>query len=96
MPYRTTDTLGYHVEKIAKRAGVGRCHPHKLRHSFAVNYLQADGTAYGLQQLLGHASPLMTQFYTRSASEDLARREQGRVDLAARLFGALAGDSVPA
>jgi prepilin-type processing-associated H-X9-DG protein len=87
MPYRTNDNLGYHVGELAKRAGVGHCTTHMLRHSFAVNYLQADGSAFGLQQLLGHSNPTMTAYYVRDASEELARREQKRVDLGGRLFG---------
>ena len=87
MPYRSTESLGYHVDLLAKRAGVAHCHPHLLRHSFAVAFLQSDGSAFALQQLLGHSSPQMTQYYVRDASEELARKEQNRVGLADKLFG---------
>lgn len=87
MRFRTNDTLHYHVGELAKRAGIAYCTTHMLRHSFAVNYLQHDGSAFGLQQLLGHSNPTMTQYYVRDASEELARKEQQRVDLAGRLFG---------
>jgi site-specific recombinase XerC len=93
MPFRSTENLGYHVAQMAKRAGIAHCHPHMLRHSFAVNYLQSDGSAFGLQQLLGHSNPAMTGYYVRDAAEELARDEQARVGLSDRLFGDQNGGS---
>ena len=87
-PYRWTTTLGDHVHRIAKRAGVGRCTTHQLRHSFAVAYLQLGGSAMGLQQLLGHTNGAMTLYYVRDVAHSLALTEQGRVGLADQLFGA--------
>ncbi len=88
MPYRTTDNLGYHVDQLAKRAGVPRCHPHLLRHSFAVAWLRRTDDAFTLQTLLGHSSPQMVGYYVRDVREEAGIRKQAAVDLAGGLFGA--------
>jgi integrase len=83
----SNEGLRYHVRGIAKRAGIPHCTTHMLRHSFALSYLSAGGSAFALQDLLGHASDLMTRYYVRDQAASISVEEQRRVGLGDRLFG---------
>jgi site-specific recombinase XerD len=51
---------------------------HTLRHTFAVNYLRAEGNLYYLQRILWHSSITTTERYLRSLGiEDLQRVQDG-------------------
>lgn len=63
--------IGNIIERIAKRAGVFNCHPHRFRHTFAIFYLRNGGDIFTLQELLGHASLDMVRLYLRLSSTDL-------------------------
>lgn len=84
---RSGEGVRYHVRAIARRAGVGHCTVHMLRHSFSVAFLELGGDAFSLQAILGHANPAMTAFYVRSVRERVAVRRQREVGLPGRLFG---------
>ena len=45
--------------------------PHSLRHTTAVAILEAGGSIFDVQTVLGHASPEASQIYTKSAEEDM-------------------------
>ena len=78
----TRTKLSEMVRGIGKRAGVAGVHPHRFRHTFAIQYLRNGGNAYTLQAMLGHSSLEMVKHYLRLAQLDLdtAHRRASPVD----------------
>jgi len=74
------------LRDCGKRAGVNGVHPHRLRHTFALLYLQRGGDAFTLQRALGHSSLEMTKRYCAVADADL--REAHRRASPGDLFAA--------
>lgn len=68
----TRDVLSRLIKRIGQRAGVKKAHPHRFRHTFAVNYIRNGGDAITLQRILGHESLEMVKRYVNIASEDCA------------------------
>lgn len=65
------------LSEMGKRAGIrGRCSPHTLRHTFAVEFLRNGGNTFALQQLLGHTDLKMTQRYVALAQADLENQHR--------------------
>ena len=62
------------MRKKMDEAGIPRANSsaHRLRHTFAVNFLRGGGGAFHLQRLLGHSTLTMTKRYVMLADEDLA------------------------
>lgn len=78
----TRGGLGQIIARIAEAAHVEDCHPHLLRHTYAVMFLRAGGQQVALKESLGHTSMEMTARYVRFAAADRAA--------AARLFSPVA------
>jgi len=69
------------IKKYAKQAGIPdwkRITPHKLRHSFAVHWVQSGGDLERLRRILGHESLNTTQIYLQFRFEDV-RDEYDRI-----------------
>jgi len=69
----------YKVRMAAKKAALGKVHPHTLRDSLAVNWALSGGNLNLLQRQLGHGSFATTvDRYLTFSSEDV-RKEYNRV-----------------
>ena len=58
------------LKGLGEKAGVKNCHPHRLRHTFAVEYLRNDGDIFTLQMILGHSSLDMVRKYLQLVKAD--------------------------
>ena len=69
----TRRNLGHLLNHLAERAGVEHCHPHRFRHTMAINFLRNGGRELELQKVLGHESLEMVRRYARLAETDLEK-----------------------
>jgi integrase/recombinase XerD len=67
---RLEETL--HV--LGDHAGIEDVHPHRFRHTFAVNQLIAGTSSFVLMQLMGHTTLEATKTYTRALTQLQSRR----------------------
>lgn len=59
------------LKRLGARTGL-HVHPHKFRHSFAVQALRNGAREFDIQASLGHTTLLMTRHYARQSGIDLA------------------------
>ncbi len=69
-PY-TRNSLADLVRAIGNRAGLKGAHPHRFRHTFAINYLKNGGDPFTLQDILGHTTMEMVKVYLHIAQVDI-------------------------
>lgn len=70
---------GSFARTVRRKSGIAGFHPHRCRHTFAMEWLAAGGSLPVLQELLGHQELSTTMRYAR-VSDDLVRREAARVE----------------
>ncbi len=64
------------VERVAQAAGIEGAHPHKFRHTFAIESLRGGMDSLIVQQALGHESLEMTRRYAAVANQDVERAHE--------------------
>jgi len=74
------------VRRLGKKANLSGIHIHRLRHTFAINYLRNGGDIFSLKYLLGHSSLTMVQNYLASLDAEDAAKCHSRVSPVDRLF----------
>jgi integrase len=62
------------IKKIGPKSGIGRLHPHLLRHTYLSRLYNVEHDLRFVQDQAGHASPTTTAIYAKTNST--ARRRQ--------------------
>ena len=70
------------VRRMGKKASVANVHPHRFRHTFAIQFLRNGGNIFELQHILGHEDLSMVKNYVQLAQLDieLASRKASPAD----------------
>jgi len=76
LPPRNERTISRHttaniVSRAARRAGLGKIHPHMLRHSFASHLMEGGADLIAIRDLLGHSSLSTTSIYLHTTGKHL-------------------------
>ena len=67
---------GSFAKVVRRKTGLARFGPHRMRHTFACQWLERGGNLAVLQQILGHASIVTTQRYAKLSDEAVMREAQ--------------------
>jgi len=59
------ETASFLRSYVARKSKVKGFHVHRLRHTFAVSWLERGGTKETLQEVLGHSTIRLTERYGR-------------------------------
>lgn len=63
-------------QRIGQTAGVTNVHPHRFRHTFAIQFLRNGGNIYELQRILGHEDLETVKIYLHLSEVDVQRAQR--------------------
>jgi integrase/recombinase XerD len=70
------NNLRHTLKQIGDNAGVEGVHPHRFRHTFAVEFLRNGGNVFDLKRILGHEKLEIVEIWLELASIDNQRAQQ--------------------
>lgn len=70
------NNLRHLLSQIGVNAGVEDVHPHRFRHTFAIQFLRNGGNIFELQRILGHESLDTVKIYLALAEVDIERAQR--------------------
>jgi integrase/recombinase XerD len=66
------NSIRHVLQEIGTLAKVTHVHPHRFRHTFAIEFLRNGGDIFSLQRILGHSTLDMVNTYLQLAQSDVA------------------------
>lgn len=70
------NNLRHMLNRLGTAANVDNVHPHRFRHTFAINFLRNGGNVFALQRILGHERLDTVRVYVKLAQTDLAEAQK--------------------
>lgn len=70
----TVQNFEQNLNKVGKRAGVEDVYPHRLRRTFATEFMKNGGSIYVLSKIFDHSSVKITEVYLNLDREDIRRK----------------------
>lgn len=64
------------LRSLGKRAGVENVHPHRFRHTFAIEFLRHNNDPFTLMRLLGHSDMETSKHYLEILNSDLSSKQR--------------------
>ncbi len=68
------------VKRIGEHAGIGKLHPHMLRHTYLTRLYNTEHDLRFVQDQAGHASPTTTAIYAKTDTESRKRQVESLDD----------------
>ena len=78
MIYRT---IYEKMKKLGKKSGIGKLHPHMLRHTYLSRLYNVEHDLRFVQDQAGHASPTTTAIYAKTNSKARKRQVEALDDI---------------